>query len=303
MTPGIHLNVPAEVYHALPGVSSSALKVIHTSTPLHCHHQQQTPFEETVAMRLGTLAHHAVLEPNTPFPTVVVPPEAYPCPADSSLVKTKKAAPGDMVPWHAAASYCKAWVKDQEAKGILVLTQSEFDRVLGMARALSLHPIVSALLERGQSEVTVLSHDDDLDIPIRSRIDWVPEGDTLITIEGGRTIRVGECIVDIKTTSDVSPRGFQKTLAGLAYHIQAAWNLDLFAAEGADRPYFVFIAVESQAPHDVAVYLADPQMIEIGRRDYLRAAHQWAACTRSGIWPGTPADLVPLISLPPWAMD
>jgi hypothetical protein len=304
--PGIHLNVPAAEYHALPGASATALKIIHTSTPLHCHHRMSQPFEETPAMKLGTLVHHALMEPDRPFPIIAQRPEFYLCPADSSLVKSKKASPGDLVPWHGAAKYCKDWIAAQQAAGNIILTSAEYDNVIGMARALASHPIVSRLFARGKSEVTIISHDHELNVPLRCRIDWVPEDDggEPITLDTGEQVYPHECIVDLKTTSDPSPAGFSKQIANLAYHLQAAWYQDLFACEADnERGLFVFVAVENEPPFDVGVYSASRAMLDAGQKAYMRALAKWARCNASGVWPGTPGEVIKTLEMPKWATE
>ena len=303
MNPGIHFNVPAHQYHALPGVSATVLKTIHTSTPLHAKHRMEQPFEETVSMKLGTLVHHAITEPDRPFPKIAQRPDFYPCPEDSSLVKSKKAAPGDMIPWHGSARYCKDWVAQQEAAGNIILTSSEYDRVIGMAMALAKHPITSRLFARGKAEVTVVSHDEATDTPVRCRIDWLPDdaGQDAIPLDTGEVMHPDRCIVDIKTTVDPSPDGFAKQVANLAYHVQAAWYLDLYQCEGDSvRSQFVFVAVENEAPYDVGVYRVSADMLEAGRRHYMAALEKYVRAVRSGVWPGTPSEVIATLELPKW---
>lgn len=302
LPPGVHLDIPAEVYHAQPGASASILRIIHTSSPLHANAAMDEPFEETPAMRLGTLAHHVILEPDRPLPRIAVTPSHYPCPPDSSLVKTKKAAPGELVPWHPAASYCKAWRASNEATGDLVLSQKEYDAAASMAQAIARHPIARTLLAKGRPEVSVISHDDGLNVPIRCRIDWLPEGDATILLDNGIEIPVSECVVDIKTTTDASPFGFSRQVSKMAYHLQAAWYLDLLASEGIPRPYFAFIAVESSSPHDVVVHVCEERTIAAGRDAYIRALTQWEKCRRQGVWPGAAPSTATLLRLPEWAI-
>ena len=68
-------------------------------------------------------AHAAILEPEAPLPRIVVPPDTYPAPHDCSAVKQKKAAPGDPLPWHWSATYCKRWYAEAVNEGLIVLSE------------------------------------------------------------------------------------------------------------------------------------------------------------------------------------
>src|SRR5512135_1063816 len=60
MQPGVYAAMSLSAYHAAPGLSKSDLDLIARS-PAHWKYGQR---EETLAMRLGTAVHAAVLEPN-----------------------------------------------------------------------------------------------------------------------------------------------------------------------------------------------------------------------------------------------
>ena len=75
------------------------------------------------------------------------------------------------------------------------------------------------------------------------------------------------------------------------------------AVTGTELP-FLFVAVEKEPPHAVAVYRADPEIIEIGRRKYQAALQLLKWCQESGTWPAyQPAGEVELISRPRWAAN
>ena len=108
-------------------------------------------------------------------------------------------------------------------------------------------------------------------------------------------------IVDLKTCKDASPDGFAKHVANFAYHVQAAHYLDGFEAlTGGKAAGYVWIAVESEAPHAVAIYTADAEMMERGSLQRTKALDLIATCRHEGKWPGYPVE-VQRISLPAWA--
>lgn len=112
----------------------------------------------------------------------------------------------------------------------------------------------------------------------------------------------GRWIVDIKTTRDASPQGFQRSIARYGYHIQAAFYQAAIGAMTDDvaLPYYI-IALETSDPPQLAVYHMSDEAIDIGRQEYRRLLDEYAACKRHDIWPSYATDIQE-IGLPPWSM-
>ena len=71
----------------------------------------------------------------------------------------------------------------------------------------------------------------------------------------------GGTIVDLKTTTDASYRGFLKSISNFRYHVQSGWYMNgLEQATGTRPERFIFIAVEKTAPYGIGVYEADLYM-------------------------------------------
>ena len=110
----------------------------------------------------------------------------------------------------------------------------------------------------------------------------------------------GSLIIDLKTTEDASPKGFEKSVGNWRYHVQAAWYLHGIEQASGTRPdQFIFICVEKKPPYAVAVYAADPEMIEIGWQQAQRDLEVLATCKAANAWPGY-SDQIETISLPRW---
>ena len=110
-------------------------------------------------------------------------------------------------------------------------------------------------------------------------------------------------IVDVKSTNDASPAGFARAVANYEYHMASAWYLDgVRRCLGETSPdAFLFAAFEKEAPHAVAFYNADPEMIAIGRNVYKSRLRLYADCLKNNSWPGYPASITNL-SLPAWVV-
>ena len=107
-------------------------------------------------------------------------------------------------------------------------------------------------------------------------------------------------VVDLKTTQDASPKGFQKSIANFGYHIQAAFYLRTLQNLGFDSHDFIFIAMEKTAPFCVGVYRASAEMIEEGNKKVDEAIDKILWCKENDSYPDYTPNEIETIELPPW---
>ena len=112
---------------------------------------------------------------------------------------------------------------------------------------------------------------------------------------------LGPLLVDLKTTRDASPRGFQRAIATYGYHIQAAHYMAGAIANGMEPRGFLFACVETSAPYLAAGYLMGNPTLEQGERERREALTTYAQCLRDDRWPGYNDDRIEVIDLPEWA--
>jgi hypothetical protein len=155
-----------------------------------------------------------------------------------------------------------------------------------MAEAMKHHPISKAF-GRGKAEATIVWRDEETGVWLRCRPDFLPDDRRFIP--------------DFKTTTDASPRGFEKSIANFGYHQQAALYIDgVNAVFGKDEArQFYFIAQEKEPPYIVQPYQIDATAIDWGRRINRKAINLFAKCLKENHWPGYASDFVQL-SLPFW---
>jgi hypothetical protein len=122
---------------------------------------------------------------------------------------------------------------------------------------------------------------------LRGRFDWTTQGRVL---------------VDLKTTRDGSPRAFARSAADLGYDVQEAFYRHVYELATGEAPRgFVFVTVETTAPHLVDVHQGDPEWQDLGHRKMRRAIDRYRRALDTGEWPGRPPtinDLAPT----PWAI-
>ena len=257
-------------YHRHAAVSKSHLDQVARS-PLHYWARYMDPKrvqpEPTPAMLLGTAVHTHILELREWDHRYIAAPEG--------LDRRTKAGK-------------EAWAAfEAKAAGRTVISRDDAELVMAMGRAVHGHPAAAMLLALpGAAETTWMWHDQPTGLQCKCRPDWLTTD--------------GSLIVDLKTTEDASPAGFKKSIGNFRYFVQASWYLDGIEQATGRRPeQFIFLCVEKKAPHAVAVYAADAEMIESGAKQARMDLDKLAECKASNSWPGY-SNQIETISLPAW---
>ena len=168
---------------------------------------------------------------------------------------------------------------EEENKGRIVVPPDMFSKAESMRDAVYANSAAKKLLVHGQPEQSVFWNDGEFDVECKARGDWVREN----------------IIVDLKTATDASKQSFSKSIANYRYHVQAAHY-----EVGFDIDKFVFIVVESEPPHGVAIYAVDSNMLLRGSEARKRNLDSYCECKAADVWPGYP-EKVQSIELPSWA--
>ena len=244
-------------YHADPAISASHLHAV-AASPYHYWSRflapGRPPSVQTAAMKLGSLTHCAVLEPDELSSRYDIAPD-------------RRTNAG------------KSVAAEMEAAGIEAVTAPEMEQAMAMAASVRSHQAAAALLRDGKAEQSFW-WDDSTGLRCKCRPDWYN----------------GTTIVDLKTTTDASPRGFAKSVAAWRYHVQQNHYL---AGTFAER--FVFIAVEKTYPYAVGVYELDETAALHGEAERRNNLQTIADCRAIAEWPGYGNTIQPL-SLPNWAL-
>jgi hypothetical protein len=259
-------------YHAHSAVSKSHLDLV-AKSPLHYWSRyldpNRVPQEPTAAMQIGSAVHTHILELDQWDAQYVVAPAGI-----DRRTKVGKAE----------------WDVFQTAIGTrTVISREDADLVMRIGRSVLSHPAAAYLLSLpGKAETTHMWVDEATGLQCKCRPDWLLDD--------------GNMILDLKTTEDAISKEFQRSIAKWRYHVQASWYLDGIEKATGNRPHsFVFIAVEKKPPYACAVYVADQQMIEIGRETARRDLDKLNICKAADYWPGY-SDGIEQINLPPWML-
>lgn len=296
LVPGIYQSVPSATYHsAVAAVSCSMLDLLDPPARLKAWLDSEEDEDPTDAMLMGSFVHQRILEPSSPLPKLAVIPERYPVPADSTLVKQKKAAPGDMVPWHGSAGYCKAWVQNQEAAGKVVVTRAFYENTACCIEAIRADKECQRIFTKGVGELSIIAPyatARESIIMRRCRLDWLPTD--------------SNAIVDIKKVGEgkASEREFRKMAFERKWHRKAAFYLDCWnyhMSKTDPRSKFVFVLVEDAEPFLVAKYHLSFESLALGHRQACADLETYAACVADDHWPGY-SDSIVEVEPPEWML-
>ena len=196
------------------------------------YHHLNSMFKMTDAMNFGSAVHSALLEDSN---DIAVLPEF------NARTKEGKKIKQDFF---------------DNNKGKIIIKQEEQEAIEKIKKNFNSHSLAKNLVQRlSEKEVSYYGTIDK--VPVRVRPDGIKDNDY---------------IIDIKTTSDASPRFFKSQIYNFAYHLQACFYSE---ALGYDPAKFRFIAIENKYPYTVEVFAMSEDMIEYGRDAWRIAFNSW----------------------------
>jgi exodeoxyribonuclease VIII len=238
-------------YHADPAISASQLKEISRS-PYHYWSRYLDPdrvaMVPTAAMRLGSLAHCAVLEPDELSNRYQLAPDR----------RTKEG---------------KAAVIEMAAAGIEAVSETDLAQALQMADAVRSNSTAALLLSNGAAEESRWWDDVSTGLRCKCRPDWLSAD--------------GATIVDLKTCVDASPASFAKAISNFGYSIQAAHYLAgtlatrfIFVAVEKSFPYAIGVY---ELNTEGLIHGSIARHNNLQRIQDCRAINSWPSYTDDGI--------------------
>lgn len=277
--PGIHYDVPEEVYRKEPGFNQSLLKSFaKANTPAHFKWGQDHPAEPSESLRLGTFVDALVTHGLKATPEMID--------GTSNFTLWSDTRRGN------------AWKIFKEAnRGKTILTRDEYDRGLEIAEAVRQHDDAMKLIRACRSQVVVIAENPRLGAGYRMKalIDLLPDTSRCDPA-------LADYIFDLKTTNDASPEGFTESCWKFGYDVQAAFYLDaLEYAGGPKANHFGFIAVENEPPYGVKIHFLrrDSKELRRARESYEAWMKYYAECLAKNHWPGY-TDSWTELSFKPW---
>ena len=151
-----------------------------------------------------------------------------------------------------------------------ILKVDEYQRCLGIRDAVRSHPAAGPAISHGQAEVSIRWKDPVYGVACKARLDFI-----------------GGTILDLKTTADIDPRRFAALAHRYGYVHQLAWyRWGVECATGVTDYPCQIVAVESDEPHDVALYTLNELDLGAALEEVQELLTRYVACTELGSWPG-----------------
>lgn len=260
---GMVNDLDEKVYHQHPALSYSTGKH-YLRSPAHYRHAL-TNRAEKKEFDIGHAVHALVL--GTGMDIVEIPDNVL---ASNGAASTKAA---------------KEFIEEARANGQVPLKADTWYQVKGAADAVLENREARRLLELpGAPEVSLFATDPDTGVEIRGRLDYL----------------TGLKPIDLKTTTEATPRKIVRAITEFDYDLQAAMYRHLVAlthgVKHADPMTHIY--VETGAPHGVQVVeLADEGWIRGGDLKLATILERHAECVANDAWPGY--DNGALILAPP----
>jgi hypothetical protein len=266
-------------YHAGPGISKSGLDQVNRS-PAHYKAWLESPDEQTAAMAFGSAVHVGVLEPEL-FDSLyaVIPVCDRRTKEGKAIYAEFEAQLGARKPLH----------------------RDDALRITAIRESVSRHAQAATLLKSPYKELAFY---------------WVDQETGVLCKTKPDAIAGNGLLVDVKTTADASPSEFRRKIANYRYDVQLAMQIagirealtqsgllsatdSVYRALLCDLP--VLLAVETEAPHQVALYSIPEAWLESGLAEFRRNLCTYAECAKTGEFPGYSPDIVTLTQ-PAWAV-
>lgn len=228
-------------------------------SPLHYARALEEPRVPSAAMRLGTLVHAMVLEPDAVADRHTAMPRYAVMPNFGDLRSRLAREARDQ--WRA------------ENGGAEVYTLDEWERAKRISDAVRANPCAARLL----------------DLSVARELEWRGEIDgitaagrvDLLTRDTGSVI-----LSDLKTCRSAAPALFGAEAARRMYHAQLAWYARGLRSAGHDVDTLALIAVETVEPYDCVVYTLSDEDWHAGDLLVDEALARYRECSEAGMWPG-----------------
>ena len=254
-----------EEYHSKEEYSKSDLDAANKSG-IHLQYKKEGKKQKlTPAMRIGSAFHALVLEPDVFETEFIYKPEIL----------------------NARSKDGKEWKARQEEAGRTVLNEDDKEQLQAMTKSLLACKPANELLDAdGLAEQSFFWKNEQTGLNCKCRPDYL--------------FKDGSTIVDLKTTTDASLKGFGRSVCNFRYHVQAGFYLHGIEQTTGVRPdRFIFVAIEKTAPYGVGVYEADSAMVANGFEQAMIDLQKIAEWRRTENYTGYTEE-IKQISLPAW---
>lgn len=257
---GCYETMENETYHAIKTHISRSSIMDYDKSPYTYWAKHLNPDrpkkDSTAAMQLGSAFHTMILEPDLFEHYYAVEPTIEPLPKVGLLRDLGKEAytlQKQIREKQAALNQEILGEFELTSVGKIILTAAEYENLCAMSAKIHKNEQAMQLVEGARIEHSFFWQDAHSGLLLKARPDILHEN----------------MIVDLKTTSDASPRAFQNEMVKYGYHVQFAMIRDAVEAiEGRRISNFINIVIETKYPYNMAIYVIDEFAVDEGQVKY-----------------------------------
>lgn len=264
-------NLPDDIYHSLPYVSSSQLKYLHKTSPAHFKakfiDKTIRPEEPSYAMKLGTAVHSMILTPDLFKKNIYI--------AQKIDARTKEGKEAKLQ-------------MERESFDKTVIYEADLPALIGMDASVKRNKPAQSVMDETLKELSLFWKCPGTGLMMKARIDAVNT----------------EYLIELKTTKSAQPKMFESTAFNLNYDLSLAHYLEGCRNVLHTKPNSYFVVVESEAPYVSQTFLATDDFISVGHAKWLDAIMLLSRCYETKTWPGySDENVEPILMLnpPKWA--
>jgi hypothetical protein len=262
----IRHGIPLATYRAWDGYGSSDLKAFRQGPPALCKWKREHPEPSSDAMRVGTAAHCAILEPSAFEQRYWRKPEGC-----SFATKDGKA------------------LKASVPEGAIILTFDECQQVDQIVAAFRGKPQAAESLARAMGiEASLRWNDIDTGLPLKARPDWFEDG----------------WVVDLKISRWASEQSLSFRAFTEGWSHQLALYRAGLVENGVDIKGGRLVVIHPEPPQSFRVFCVElkDNWLDLMHLENERTIRAMAECHESGYWPGAPSEWFK-IDMPPLALN
>ncbi len=262
---GLIRELAEDLYHSLPGLSSTGAKKILKSAA-HYRHYADTPQPTKAEFDLGSIVHGKVLGVGA---GVAIYPDGTGTEVfefDGKELPTVLSSAGTT-----GTNAARAFAKDARENGLIPMKRADADVAEAMASSVLGNTEARKMFEEGEPELSMFATDPDTATPMRGRLDWLHPNR----------------IIDLKTTAvGASEADFEVAAFRLGYDVQTAWYEHIYHLITGDTLPYLIVAVENTAPYLTGIHRFGDDELLMARRRGREARERYARCIETGTWPG-----------------
>jgi hypothetical protein len=250
------IDIEDDVYHSLPGLSSSSMKFLDVSCPIKLKHKiDSEEKKDSELLMFGRAIHKFLLEVDDFDNHFII------APTDDKRSRE----------WKVFANNLK-----DDSRGILRKKDGEM-----------LQAMLNSLKRPKDKDGTntyagIITNSESL----REKALFTVDKKRNIILKIKVDINLDGMFLDLKSTKSANPALFMKDVANLGYALQASFYLKVANTSGKKATTFGFIPIEKEEPYVHSVVLLSQEDIALADTKVEKLMDEYAYCLNNDIWYG-----------------